>query len=63
MLHSSVDRTASILPALVSFGLLNHKDVVASKATNSRLVILSKYNSNPFLLTFGEFLQNEKDDY
>ena len=63
MLHSSDARTASILPALVSFGLLNHKEVVASKATNSRLVILIKYNSNPFLLTLEEFLQNEKDDY
>ena len=31
------DRTVSILPALVSFGLLNHKDVVARKASNIRL--------------------------
>ena len=33
-------RTESILPGLVSFGLLNHKNDVASKASNRRLVIL-----------------------
>ena len=38
-LQSSDDRIVSILPALVSFGLLNLKDVVASKASNSRLEI------------------------
>ena len=33
-----MDRTVSILPALGSFVLQNHKDVVASKASNSKLV-------------------------
>ena len=43
--QSSDDRTVSILPALVSFGLLNRKDDVASKASNGRLVIFNMQSS------------------
>ena len=47
-LQSSDDRTVSILPALVSFGLLNHKDDVASKASNSRLVSFERFLDQGF---------------